>query len=491
MLVVNGKFPIQTKAMQGDVGVSSVAAAMPSRVEVTNDPRSLMGLYNGYAYACGQKIANFVSAVPVHLYKLVPAGTRPKYTPYREVSGKTLMAWNNPENRVAQKMLASMPAKVKNTITGYDIVDINGRKSVMLYKQGVEVVEITDHPLLNLLHRPNNTMSWPDFIGTVISYFAVLGNCYLLPAFNNEQQIVRLKTLLSEYMWLMTDGDGTVTQFQYYPASQEWHTHFYDPREIIHLMTPSAGSTICGRGWLEAVQKECRLIEESNNHLISLANNMGQPGAIITIHGKAGSEKERETVIQKFMQKFTQMKRGKPLVNFTNGPEDKIDVMPSGLNPKEMAYTENLPWLRSAVCAAAGVPEDLIHSGHSNRSSSQTAMAGFLSYTVCPHLNSILEQFNHRLTPAYDDDVFLAYDPNEIMKDDPVIQSTVLKTYVQAGIMTPNEARESISLPPNADGDKLIQALPSNLRGNERTDSGSHSTSESTDVLRNPPKEQK
>jgi HK97 family phage portal protein len=399
------------------------------------------------------------------------------------------MAWNDPESVIGKNMRAAMPAKFRNAITGYDVTYVDGKKTVVLHKQGVEVIEITDHPLLSLLHRPNDTMSWPDFITTVISYFSILGNCYLLPNFNGDRQITRLKTLLSEYMWLLTDGDGTITQYQYYPASQEWITHFYEPKQVIHLMTPSAGSTVSGRGWLEAVQKECRLIEEANNHLIALANNMGQPGAIITIHGKAGSEKEKETVVQKFMQRFTQLKRGKPLVTFTNGPEDKIDVQPSGLNPKEMAYTDNLPWLRSAVCAAAGVPEDLIHSGHSNRSSSQTAMASFLSYTVCPHLNSILEQFNHRLTPAYEDDVFLAYDPNEIMKDDPVIQSTVLKTYVQAGIMTPNEAREFISLPPKNDGDNLVAASSSNLRGNERLDSGSHSGPESTDVLRNPPKE--
>jgi HK97 family phage portal protein len=368
---------------------------------------------------------------------------------------------------------------------------VDGKKSVVLRKQGVEVVEVTDHPLLDLLHRPNDTMSWPDFISTVISYFSVLGNCYLQPFFNKDQQIQRLKTLLSEYMWTLTDGEGHITQFQYYPASQEWHTRIFDPKEIIHLMTPSAGSTICGRGWLEAVQKECRLIEETNNHLIALANNMGQPGAIITIHGKAGSEKEKETIINKFLQKFTQLKRGKPMVTFTNGIDDQIDVKPSGLNPKDMAYTENLPWLRSTVCAAAGVPEDLIHSGHSNRSSSQTAMASFLSYTVCPHLNSILEQFNHRMTPAYDDDIFLAYDPNELMKDDPVIQSTVLKTYVQAGIMTPNEARESINLPSRSDGDALLASQGSNLRGNERIDAGSHSTAESTDALRNPPENTK
>ena len=56
---------------------------------------------------------------------------------------------------------------------------------------------------------------------------------------------------------------------------------------------------------------------------------------------------------------------------------------------------------------------------------------------------------------------------------------------LQAGIMTPNEARESISLPPRTEGDVLVSPKQSTLQGNERKDSGSHSSSESNDTLRN------
>lgn len=473
---------LATKAMQGNIGMTSVSAAMPSKVEITNDPRSLMSLYNGYAYACGQKIANFVSAVPVHLYKIVKEGERPRYSNYQEIDPKTYMAWNNGSD-ISRKMLSTMRPKFRNTIVDSRVM-IDGQKSVVIRKRGVEVIEIVDHPLLDLLHKPNGTMSWPDFINVVISYNSALGNCYLHPEKLPNGQITKLTPLLSEYVWVMTDGAGLITEYKYMPCSQEWLTRTFNPEEIIHLMTPSAGSTVGGRGWLETVQKECRLVEEANNHMISLANNMGQPGAIITIHGKAGSDKEKETIIQKFMARYSQLRRGKPLVSFSNGPEDSIDVKPSGINPKDLAYTEHLPWLRSTICAAAGVPEDLVHSSNSNRSSSQTAMASFLAYTVCPHLNSILEQFNHRITRLYDEDMFLAYDPNEVMKDDPIIQSNVLKTYVQAGIMTPNEAREAINLPSHADGDNLVSSSSSTLRGNERIDAGSHSTGESTDTLR-------
>jgi len=472
-----------TKALQGNIGTVSVSTSMPSKVDITNDPRSLMSLYNGYAFACGQKIANFVSAVPVHLYKRVRECERPQYTDYQEVAPKTLAAWNG-DGVIARKLMASLRPKFQNTIRDNQVVSM-GQKSIVIRKRGVEVVEVVDHPLLDLLHKPNGTMSWPDFINVVISYNSIIGNCYLHPEKANDGRIIKLIPLLGEYIWVMTNGAGLITEYKYMPCSQEWLTQNYSPEEIIHLMTPSAGSTVGGRGWLETVQKECRLIEEANNHMISLANNMGQPGAIITIHGKAGSEKDKETIVQKFIQRYNQLRRGRPLVSFSNGPEDSIDVKPSGINPKDLAYTEHLPWLRSTICAAAGVPEDLVHSSSSNRSSSQTAMASFLAYTVCPHLNSILEQFNHRITQLYDTDMFLAYDPNEVMKDDPIIQSTVLKTYVQAGIMTPNEARESINLPRHDSGDDLVAGKPATLQGNARIDSGSHSTAESTDALRN------
>ena len=439
---------IGKKAIQGNVGIPSVTSTIPQKLVLSGDPLSLMRLYNGYAYACGSKIANFVSAVPVHLYAVVDTGMRKDLT----IGHKSLKSWQT-------RGPFAVPA---------------AQKALLRHRTGKEIVELTEHPLLNLIHRPNNDMSWPDFIQTVISYFSAIGNCYILPDRDSNGMITSLRPLLSEYMWLFTDGNGNITRYQYTPASQEFICHEYGPEDLIHLKTPSAGSLLGGRGWLEAVQKEVRLVDEFNDHMIALANNMGQPGAIITIKGKSGTEAEKETIIQKFIARFSRLKRGQPFVSYSSGPNDEVTVKPSGITPKDLAYAENLPWLRSTICAAAGVPEDLVHSTNSNRSSSQTAMASFLAYTIAPHLNSILEQINHRITHEYDNNVFFGYDPTEILRNDPVLQASVIKSYLLSGMITKNEAREMIDMAPVEGGDSLVESNPAttSLRGNERNMAG-------------------
>ena len=439
---------IAQKAIQGDVGVPSVSQTIPSKILLGNDPVSLMRLYNNFAYACGSKIANFVSAVPVHLYAVV---------------GKEKI----PNLVTAHKSLNCDQLKGPFAIPA-------AQKALLRHPTGVDIVELTEHPLLDLIHRPNDDMSWPDFIQVVISYFSAIGNCYIRPDRDRAGRILRMRLLLSEYMWLYTDGDGTITKYLYTPSSQEYRSHEYNPQDIIHLKTPSAGSILGGRGWLESVQKEARLLEEANDHMIALANNMGQPGALITIKGKAATEKEKESIVAKFVAGFSRLRRGQPFVSYSSGPNDEITVKPSGITPKDMAYTENIPFLISAVCAASGVPEDLIHSRTASRSSSQTAMAAFLAYTVAPHLNAILEQLNHRIVHDYDENIFFGYDPAEILRNDPVLQSSVIKVYLLSGMITINEARRMVDLAPIDGGDVLVQATQgtTGLRGNERNMSG-------------------
>ena len=437
---------IAQKAMQGDVGMPSVSATMPQKVTINGDPVSLMRLYNGFAYACGTKIASYVSAVPVHLYAVV-------------------------DEEDVDKLHTAHKCLKESQLNG--MAAIPSVKSMLRHRKGTTVVEITDHPLLNLIKRPNDNMSWPDFVQVMISYFSAIGNCYLRLDKDGEK-IVRMHPLLSEFMWLFTDGAGTITDYFYAPSTQEYKCQNFKPNEILHLMKPSAGSIVAGRGWLEAVQKECRLIDEANNHMIALANNLGQPGCAIHIRGKAGTEKEKETIVQKFLAQFSRKNRGKPVVLYSSGKEDSIDIKPLGISPKDMAYNENLPWLRSTVCAAAGVPEDLVHSSSSNRASSQTGMATFLSYTVAPQLNAILEQLNHRIVFNYDSNLFFGYDPAEILRNDPILQASVIKIYLLSGIITPNEARGMIDMAPLAGYDTLIQgnAETTSLRGNERNMAG-------------------
>lgn len=403
------------KSMQGTSSYSSTNTIMPSKIEISNDRLALMQLNNGIAYACAMKISNFLSAVPLHVYAKVPKDSK-LITEHKYLSKKELKAL---------KII---------------------KKGIIKEETNTQIVELLDHPLIDLLHRPNEYMSWADWIIILETYLSILGNAYFLIE-KEGNTIKALHPLLAEFIWTITDAEGKVLRYEYYPTSQEYKSKIYTPEDIIHFKSPSAGSIQSGRGWMEACQKEIRLLEEANNHQIALAANMGQPGCIVTIKGKVGSKDEANDVSREFVSKWSKLRRGQPLVSFSQNDKDGISITPYGQSIKDMAYTENQPYLRSVICATAGVPEDLVHSDNSNRASSVTAMQSFLSFTICPRLNGVVEQLNHRIAPYYDDNIFIGYDNSELIASDPTTQSNVLKTYVDAKIMTINEARTILDLP--------------------------------------------
>ena len=55
---------------------------------------------------------------------------------------------------------------------------------------------------------------------------------------------------------------------------------------------------------------------------------------------------------------------------------------------------------------------------------------------------------NTELVTLFDDDAFYYFDEFEILSDDPNNQATILNSYVSSGVMTKNEARSKLNLPP-------------------------------------------
>lgn len=449
------------RSQQGDSTWTSVNTSMPPKIEISNDRLSLMSLNVGTAYACSTKISNFLSAVPLHVYAEVPA--------------------NSVDDLITpHKMLSKKELNTLRTITKNIKI---GRKGIHKLQPDTAIVELYEHPLIDLLHRPNGYMSWADWVVVLETYLSILGNAYFLIE-RKGSEIVALHPLLAEYVWTYSNQqDGTIIRYEYYPTSNgEYKARIFQPDEILHFKTPSAGSIQSGRGWIETVQKEIRLLDECNNHQIALASNMGQPGAIITIHGKVGSKSEAEKVASEFTQKWGKLRRGNPLVSFSQNENDKIEVEPFGHSIKDMAYVENQPFLRQQICAAAGVPEDLIHSGSSNRASSVTAMQTFLSFTIMPRMNGIIEQLNHKIAPMYDENVFIGYMNEEMVSTDPAVQSTMLKTYVDAGIMSVNEARGVLDLEPIEGMDTPQKAQSNSFGDNSNTDNSNTDNKDNKDT---------
>jgi phage portal protein BeeE len=114
---------------------------------------------------------------------------------------------------------------------------------------------------------------------------------------------------------------------------------------------------------------------------------------------------------------------------------------------KDNAMLETNEYCKREICAIFGTPLDLVDSSNSNRATSLVALNNFKQNTVFPIANNICDQLTKGLLqPTYDNSFILQFDSTEALDNDPVEQSALFKTYIDAGIMTVEEVREKLGM---------------------------------------------
>lgn len=377
---------------------------------VDKSPKGLVNRNTNFVYACGEKISQYISSVPIHLYYETTANKTPLVTKHVKV----------PEHLKKQHKLDTR----------------------IYTKTNSEIVEITEHPILDLINHPAKDISWSDWVGLCATYLKICGN-FLCEIVLDGDKIVALEPLKWECVEPLVDNiTGKITQYRYSP--QERTPCIYCPESVIHIMTREPGNLITGKGALEGCINSAVLWDYYDSYQIVLAQNNGTPGAHIKVLGKISKE-QADDIISEFKRKFSGMQQGNPMV--TVGPE--VEITNLSIPPKDMEYKEGRNWAKKTICATMGVPEDLVDVQDSNRASSQVAIQSFIQITIYPLLSKILESINTSLVKEYyDTDAYLSYDNQEIMDKNPKEQSVIINSYVNSGIMTVNEARDILDLEP-------------------------------------------
>ncbi len=123
-----------------------------------------------------------------------------------------------------------------------------------------------------------------------------------------------------------------------------------------------------------------------------------------------------------------------------------------GFSPKDMEYVQTLRWSLEDVSRVYGIPKPML--GDVERitySNYRTARRVFWEDTILPHLAFYQEAVNRMLRSNFPADGLSAkFDLTGItaLRDSENDRAKRRKTYVDAGIMTPNEIREEMNLPP-------------------------------------------
>jgi HK97 family phage portal protein len=304
-----------------------------------------------------------------------------------------------------------------------------------------DVTELPNHALNSLLSRPNPWQGGASFFESLVGYLMLSGNAYIEVVGPDRGAPRELYALRPDRMKVIP-GNNTqlVGGYEYTVAGQ---TVKFAPEQILHLRLFNPLSDWYGMSPIEAAARSIDQNNESRAWNVALLQNMARPpGALVT---QTTLTDEQFTRLKEDIDRYYSgvKNAGKPLLL-----EGGLDWKEMGLNAEEISWLEGLRLSAREIAIAFGVPPELIgDSENKTYSNWQESRKAFYEETILPMMDWIKAELNNWLVPKFgDSSIYVDYDRDEIEALSEDRQSVWNRAIagVQAGIITPNEAREML-----------------------------------------------
>ena len=359
--------------------------------------------YNGWVYACASKNASSVAQIPMRLYSAPTAA--------RQMRDK--VAWRAIDRRHKQYLMT---------------------KSHLgpLLNNAADVVEIIDHPFLNLIREVNPQYNGFELVELMELSLELTGNAYWYVVLQNGVPS-EIWPLQSQWVTIKRDLLKGIKAYAY--GKEEADIQQLEPELVAHFRFPNPKDYFYGLGPLEAAQLPVTLNNKFDIFENSiLDNNAVMPFVFSTPQNlnQAAIERLREDV-NKVHRGF---KKAGKFGLFTGGLEPKS----MAANPKDINYTDGHRITKEKIAAIFGVPLSLLTTEDVNKSNAVEGNVAYMRHTINPRLKRIEQTINQDIMPFYDDRIFVAFD--NPVPEDKEFMLTEADTRLNNYSMTINEYRE-------------------------------------------------
>lgn len=329
-----------------------------------------------------------------------------------------------------------------------------GKCSIKLMEKDDGIWCETESPAFSpIIRKPNNYQTRQQFIEAWLISKLSYGNSYILKQRDARGVVIalyvldpaRVQTLIAEngdiYYQLMRDElNGLREDFPAVPASEVIHDRFNC------LFHPMQGLSPIYASGLAAVQGSA--IQRNSAKFFQ---NMSRPGGILTAPGAISNEtaERLKTAWQ---------------TNYSGENFGKIAVLGDGLDYKAMAVNavdsqmvEQMKLSAEMICSTFHVPSFKIGAG-TIPAGQKVDDLNQIYYADCLH--ALMDAVQTGLTEGAGLDYpvggrWLCYkfDLDDLLRMDSVSLMTSIKTGIDASVMSPNEGRRRINLPPVEGGE--------------------------------------
>lgn len=261
--------------------------------------------------------------------------------------------------------------------------------------------QVTRHPVLDLLARPNPAQSGPEFFNAFTGYLMLSGNSYI-EGVESGGRMIELWPLRPDRVEVIQSKTGLPAGFVYktgqhrrtWPADEISgqslinHTKLFNPLDDWYGMSP-----------IEAAAYGVDQHNEGMKWVQSLLQNAARPsGALVMSAENALTDEEFHRLKTEIEQNYSgSSNAGRPMLL-----EGGLDWKQLGLSPVDMEVLKAREMAARDISLAFGVPPLLLNiPGDNTYANYREARLGFYEDTVLPLIRFIIADLNHFLSPYF------------------------------------------------------------------------------------------
>ena len=264
--------------------------------------------------------------------------------------------------------------------------------------------ELDEHPLLDLLARPNRRQAGADFREAVAGYLLTAGNAYI-EVVSVDGVPRELHPLRPDRMKVVPGNDGWPEAYEYTVGGRtvRFAVPPDGPSPILHLTLFHPLDDHYGFAPVEAAAVALDLHNAAGAWNKALLDNSARPSGALVYSAKDGGNltaEQYERLKGELEAGFTGARQaGRPLLL-----EGGLDWKAMSLTPKDMDFLEAKNGAAREIALAFGVPPMLLGiPGDNTYANFKEANAAFWRSTVLPLTGKIAAALGNWLAPAFAD----------------------------------------------------------------------------------------
>ncbi len=322
--------------------------------------------------------------------------------------------------------------------------------------------EIVDHPLLQLIDRPNPFQGRFELIENLTAYLYLSGNAYLEavgPTVGRQPSAggqlkppTELYVLRPDRMAILPDPTHFIRGYEYKVAGQSVK---FARDQVMHLKLFHPLDDWYGFSPVQAAALPVDKINASDRWNAALLQNSAVPsGALVS---------KKRLTDEQYGRLKSEMREQYQGVTNARSPlllEEDIDWKEIGTSPKDMDWIDGLKFSALQIAQIYNIPPELIGLQPATYQNRKEARKALYTEVVLPALSRLRDSLNTWLTPRFGDGLTLNYNRNtiEALSED---QTALWRRVNDSRFLTLNEQRQMVGYEAMPGGDVLSQPPPS------------------------------